>query len=274
MTNNATIGGTLAVTGGATVTGVSTFDTAVAAQGTTTINGGLATLTSPGNGSITLNATVDPVFIVSNALATSFTNITDGHIVSSVTGGGTTDINGGIVTVTGTYSGNVAGLSGNQAVTVNGGQVVNNGLIVNGGSILNGNLTVQGPSNSGAPVDVSLGGNVVHDVATPIVGTDAANKAYVDKGVNKAYEGTAIALALQQPIFMPGQSFAIRGGWGAFENQNAFGVSAAGVIARDVFGYGSTVVVDAGIGAGANYNTVAGKAGVTFGFGGGSAPLK
>ena len=42
----------------------------------------------------------------------------------------------------------------------------------------------------------------------------------------------------------------------------------------DVFGYGSTIVVDGGVGVGTNYNGVAGKAGVTLGFGGGSAPLK
>jgi trimeric autotransporter adhesin len=134
-------------------------------------------------------------------------------------------------------------------------------------------LTVSGPSNGGTPTAIDMGGNVVHDVATPIVGTDAANKAYVDKGVNKAFEGTALALAIEQPLFMPGQSFAIRAGWGDYEGQNAFGVSAAGVLARNFMGYGSTVVVDAGVGVGGNYNGVAGKAGVTFGFGG-TAPLK
>ena len=115
-----------------------------------------------------------------------------------------------------------------------------------------------------------MGNNVVHDVATPIVGTDATNKAYVDKGLNKAYEGTAIALAISQPVFLPGQTFAMRGGWGDYQGQNAFGVSVAGVIARNTFGYGSTVSLDAGIGAGSS--SVAGKAGVTVGFGGGSCP--
>ncbi len=278
--------GGLVSSGGAAINGVSTFtNTGTPGQGTTMVNGGVVTASS-GLGSITLNAAADPIVTIQNTGATSTTTITDGQIKSEVTGGGSTIINGGTVTVSGTYYGNVTGLSGNQAVTVNGGQVVNNGLIVNGGSILNdgatvngntklnGNLTVQGPSNGGAPVDVSMGGNVVHDVAAPVVGTDAANKAYVDKGVNKAFEGTAIALSLEQPIFLPGQSFAMRAGWGEFESQNAFGVSAAGVIARDVLGYGSTVVVDAGIGAGSNYNTVAGKAGVTLGFGGAAAPLK
>jgi hypothetical protein len=120
---------------------------------------------------------------------------------------------------------------------------------------------------------ISAEGNRIQDVAAPVLGTDAANKAYVDKGVNKAYEGTAIALAISQPVFLPGQSFAIRAGWGNYESQNAFGVSAAGVIARDMFGYGSTVALDGGVGVGGNYNGVAGKAGLTIGFGGGVAPM-
>ena len=130
--------------------------------------------------------------------------------------------------------------------------------------------TAQFTANSSGYI--SAEGNRVQDVATPIAGTDATNKAYVDKGLNKAYEGTAIALAISQPVFLPGQTFAMRGGWGDYEGQNAFGVSVAGVVAHNVFGYGSTVSLDGGIGAG--NSSVAGKAGVTVGFGGGSAPLK
>ncbi len=130
--------------------------------------------------------------------------------------------------------------------------------------------TAQFTANSSGYI--SAEGNRVQDVAAPIAGTDATNKAYVDKGLNKAYEGTAIALAISQPVFLPGQTFAMRAGWGDYEGQNAFGVSVAGVVAHNVFGYGSTVSLDGGIGAG--NSSVAGKAGVTVGFGGGSAPLK
>lgn len=137
------------------------------------------------------------------------------------------------------------------------------------GSANVGNLAVA----PGGTVD--MGGNRVQDVGTPIFGTDAANKAYVDRGLNKAYEGTAIALAISQPIFGPGQNFAIRAGWGNYENENAFGVSAAGIIGRDWLWGGSTVVLDGGVGWGSN-NSVAGKAGVTLAFGGGypALPLK
>ena len=161
--------------------------------------------------------------------------------------------------------------------TVAGTTTINNGTVTAGTAVNTVNLTATGntqvhnfavtPNST-----IDMGGNRVQDVGTPIVGTDATNKAYVDKGLNKAYEGTAIALAISQPVFLPGQTFAVRGGWGDYAGQNAFGVSAAGVVAHNVFGYGSTVSLDAGVGAG--NSSVAGKAGGTVGFGGGSAPLK
>ena len=98
-----------------------------------------------------------------------------------------------------------------------------------------------------------MGGNRVQDVGNPLAPTDAANKAYVDRGLRKAYEGTAIALAISQPVFAPGQTFAVRAGWGGYEeNQNAFGLSAAGIIGHGWFGGNSTVALDGGIGFGEN----------------------
>jgi hypothetical protein len=79
-------------------------------------------------------------------------------------------------------------------------------------------------------------------------------------------DGIAMALAMQQPIFLPGQSFAIRAGYGNFDGADAFGVSAAGVVARDSFGKGSSVTLDAGIGFGTATGTAAGRAGLTLGW--------
>jgi hypothetical protein len=156
-----------------------------------------------------------------------------------------------------------------NATTVNAGTV--GAKMVNADQVNAGNLAVA----PGGQVD--MGGNVVHDVGTPIVGTDAANKAYVDTTVHKArqqaFEGTAVALAISQPVLLPGQTFAMRGGWGDFEGQTAAGFSAAGVVARDVLGYGSTLTLDAGVGVGSSFSGIGGKAGVTIGFGG-TAPLK
>ena len=158
------------------------------------------------------------------------------------------------------------------SVTVTNGTAKGTTTISNGDVTVGNSLRVLGPTGGYAPSTIDMGGNRVENVGTPVLGTDATNKAYVDKGLNKAYEGTAIALAISQPVFLPGQTFAVRGGWGDYAGQNAFGVSAAGVVAHNVFGYGSTVSLDAGVGAG--NSSVAGKAGVTVGFGGGSAPLK
>ena len=125
---------------------------------------------------------------------------------------------------------------------------------------------MTGPSQGQGFQTIDMGGNRVQDVATPIFGTDAANKAYVDRGLNKAFEGTAIALAISQPIIGPNQTFAIRAGWGNYESENAFGLSAAGIIGRDWLWNGSTVALDGGVGF-SNNNTVAGKAGITLAFG-------
>ncbi len=255
-------------------------------------------------------ATIDGSVITSYNATTS-TTITPTNITSKDANGGSTSITGGTVAISGGTNTNAGGIStlvpANAALNISGGAYITNGLAVTGGESVTGNSTFNGntQTNGNAAVTgnakvggsltvtgqttvndlavnpgstVSMGGNEVQNVGTPIFGTDAANKAYVDLTVNKArnqaYEGTAVALAISQPVFLPGQSFAIRGGYGEFEGQNAAGFSAAGVIARDMFGYGSTVSVDAGVGVGTNYNGVGAKAGVTLGFGGGYVPLK
>ena len=63
-------------------------------------------------------------------------------------------------------------------------------------------------------------------------------------------DGIAISLALAQPIFQPGQTFAMRVGWGNFDGSNAVGVTAAGVVGRGYWGPTRLVVLDAGIGTG------------------------
>jgi autotransporter adhesin len=79
-------------------------------------------------------------------------------------------------------------------------------------------------------------------------------------------DGIAVAMAVQQPIFQPGQNFAMRLGYGNFDGTNAVGASVAGVIARNSFGPGTSIIVDGGVGFGSDRGTVAGKAGVTFGW--------
>jgi hypothetical protein len=77
-------------------------------------------------------------------------------------------------------------------------------------------------------------------------------------------DGIAISLALAQPMFQPGQTFAMRVGWGNFDGSNALAVSAAGLVGK--FSNGNTVVLDVGFGGGARTNVYAGRAGLTLGW--------
>lgn len=148
----------------------------------------------------------------------------------------------------------------------------------------NGALQQSGGTMTGA---VNMGGHSVTNVAAPVNANDAANKTYVDEQVSAASsaigalqsdvrglrqrddqlaEGIAIAMAIDAPTFLPGQTFAVRVGWGNFDGSSAVGLSAAGLIDRNTFGPGSSVILDAGIGTGATQSVSAGRAGVTFGW--------
>lgn len=148
----------------------------------------------------------------------------------------------------------------------------------------NGALQRSGGTMTG---DINMGGRAITNVAAPVSSGDAANKVYVDQQVGAANsaitalrsdvnglrqrddqlaEGIAIALAVQAPTFLPGQTFAVRVGWGNFDGSSAVGLAAAGIVDRNTFGPGSSVVVDAGIGTGATQSVSAGRAGVTLGW--------
>jgi hypothetical protein len=88
----------------------------------------------------------------------------------------------------------------------------------------------------------------------------------LNKRDNELAEGIAISLALAQPIFHTGQTFAVNVGWGGFGGENAVGVTGAGIVDQGGFGKGSTVTLYGGVGAGASQGTVAGKGGVSFGW--------
>jgi len=77
-------------------------------------------------------------------------------------------------------------------------------------------------------------------------------------------DGIAVSLALAQPMFQPGQSFAMRAGWGNFDGSNALGVTAAGLLTK--FSNGNTIVLDAGFGGGTRQNVYAGRMGLTLGW--------
>jgi hypothetical protein len=74
-------------------------------------------------------------------------------------------------------------------------------------------------------------------------------------------------VALAQPILLPGQHFAMRAGWGGYDDANAFGFSAAGVVAGNLLSQGrGTLTLDGGVGFGTDEGEVAGRAGASFGW--------
>jgi trimeric autotransporter adhesin len=114
---------------------------------------------------------------------------------------------------------------------------------------------------------ISAGGNAIHDVAAPVLGTDAANKAYVDNGlrsvnqrVDQANQGVAIAMAVQNPALTGNDKFGISVNWSEFAGNNAFGAAAVGIIGKNLFGGGEKLGLTGGIGG--SGNQVAGRAGL------------
>ena len=79
-------------------------------------------------------------------------------------------------------------------------------------------------------------------------------------------DGIAIALAMAQPVFQSGQTFAMRFGWGNFDSSNAVALTAAGLLSKESLGPGSSVILDGGVGTSTAENMVAGRAGLTFGW--------
>jgi len=78
-----------------------------------------------------------------------------------------------------------------------------------------------------------MGGNEVQGVAAPVLSTDAANKAHVDAGlaaanerVDKANQGVAIAVAVQNPVLTGGDRFGAAADFAGFAGNGAFGASA------------------------------------------------
>jgi hypothetical protein len=88
----------------------------------------------------------------------------------------------------------------------------------------------------------------------------------LDRRDDDLAEGIAISLALDQPFFHAGQTFAFNIGWGGYDGENAVGLTAAGIVDRGALGATSTTTLHGGIGAGTGQGQVAGKAGLSFGW--------
>ena len=119
-------------------------------------------------------------------------------------------------------------------LTVEGNAEVKGKLTVSGNSELKGGADISNHLTVAPATTVSMGGNRVQDVASPIFDTDAANKAYVDAGLAKAFkeidrntQGIAIALAMGGLSLPDGKNFALGANIGFFEDKQAIAVQAA-----------------------------------------------
>jgi hypothetical protein len=84
---------------------------------------------------------------------------------------------------------------------------------------------------------------------------------------NELTEGLAAVVSLAQPVLLPGQHFAMRAGWGGYDDANAVGLSAAGVVASNIMSQGrGTLTLDGGVGFGTSEGEVAGRAGMSLGW--------
>src|SRR5262249_19265682 len=128
-------------------------------------------------------------------------------------------------------------------------------------------------STLGASPNADFGGNTSRNIAPPIDGTDTVNKAYTDAGlsaankrIDKADQGVAIAMAVQNPIFFGSDYFGVSFNLSTFDNNSAFGVAAAGLVGKNIFGAGEKTALTGGlgVGSGSGSNQVAGRVGVQF----------
>lgn len=125
------------------------------------------------------------------------------------------------------------------------------------------NYSVQGKNynnvgNAITALDNNVSGlnNSVNNLGAQVGGL-WQNMSAVKQGVQRGYEGTAVALAAAPAMLSQGKKFAIATNWGGFRGQNAFGASAL-VRVHD------NVILNAGIGVGLQYSGVGGRAGALF----------
>lgn len=110
-----------------------------------------------------------------------------------------------------------------------------------------------------------------HNIATNTgdIATNAANILGLNSDLSRAFdeidenrEGVAMAIALESPVLVGAESVGFKANFGAFEGETAFGLSAVGVLHRNVIGSGERLNIDAGVGFGFDHGTVGGRAGL------------
>ncbi len=263
-TGTATFGNTLTVaSGGANITGGTTTDIL------TVTNGAIATTITPSGidtGSINVGGTLTANVIHSNTVLSTVVGADQVNTLGlnadaanfGVKGNTAIDAEGNVT---------IGTANKNANLTVSGTATVTGQAYLNGGATVSNNLTVSGAGNGGPATNVDMGGNVVHDVAAPVLGTDAANKAYVDASLNsanqridRANQGVAIAMAVQNPVLTGSDRFGVAVNFSDFAGNSAVGATAVGILAQNVFGGGEKFGLTGGFGT--SSNQTAGRVGV------------
>jgi hypothetical protein len=114
-------------------------------------------------------------------------------------------------------------------------------------------------------VTTDLNGNLAatgfgpQDIAGLSANVSSLNQSVADlqHGLQRSYEGTAIAIALGGAALPSDKRYAVSVNWGTFRGQNGAGVSA-------LLRLNSNAVFNAGVGAGFAQGGVGGRAGLTF----------
>lgn len=272
ISNNATVGGTLGVAGLTTSNGIDNGGAGISNAGAIT---GVTGLSGDGAANISGVAEVSASGTVAGATLTDGAGTTvSGGTINTATVNATTvnatnanyaNLNIQNVSATNaTISDSVTAgtISDGAGTVISGGVVTTNSLHVVGNTIDNdgaintdslnvraGGITVA----SGAPI--SMGGNRVQDVGTPIGRNDAANKAYVDQEIDQTAEGVAIAMAMGGLALPQGKDFALSANVGFFDDRQA-------VAAQAALRVNEILYFNGGAGVGLSDNKVGGRVGL------------
>jgi len=252
----ATFNGASTFNGGNTFNGTATFANATTTNGAATFNGsGTFNGTATFNNSVTFNG------------AAAFNGITNTGNITTDTLTANTSINTPLITAT-TANVTTANITTANATTANIG-------------IANVSTALQ--VTPGATVN--MGGNRVQNVGTPLTGTDAANRNYVDASIagistqvdqslsnlstriddasqraTKATAGVAMAFAMAGvPTVLPNERVAFTMNYGNFQGQNGMAIN--GAVRLD-----NNFQLTGGVGYAANQNIVGARAGLRVGW--------
>ena len=263
------IGGTLSTSGSATI-GDGVGGDMLTVNGKLNVNNGASIsggINNNGGGITNAGAITGATNITASGKVegTTLKSTGETQVGTHLTVGGNASV-GGTLAVTGLTSTNGIANNGNIAtdtLTTTGNATVGGDLTVTKQSNLNGGATIGNHLTVAPGTKISMGNNVVHGVADPEIGSDAANKQYVDAGLSKAFrdidrntQGIAIAMAMGGMALPDSKNFALGANLGFFDNKQAMAIQ--GAMRLTPF-----VSVNGGIGMGLDdSSTLGGRVGV------------